>query len=252
MPYGKDPIAQTGTSKTKSLQDVNTVLEAETKRAALAKTPAELRTANANAAKAELELANAPRHEALSETDKLARVRYNLMKFGEGSYKEALREGYEPTTTRNKLAYLLDLLPLVGDSWSNSIRDKPSTLGRSGEKAYAQAFKTQQTGAGTYGGEPAELKSVIFPTPFQQNDPKLRANYEAIRLGQRESERVSGGLPKEPDIYDLSKGESRKTIPLGAYYKDAKGNIRRNENYDAGNPILSAADAALIKYGIKK
>lgn len=36
--------------------------------------------------------------------------------------------------------------------------------------------------------------------------------------------------------FDLSKGESRANLPLGAYYKDRWGNLRRNDNGDAGNP----------------
>lgn len=38
--------------------------------------------------------------------------------------------------------------------------------------------------------------------------------------------------------YDLSKGQSRQTIPLGALYRDPQGNLRRNDNYDEGNPII--------------
>lgn len=40
--------------------------------------------------------------------------------------------------------------------------------------------------------------------------------------------------------YDLSGGQSRREIPQGSYYRDPDGNIRRNENYDAGNPIITA------------
>jgi hypothetical protein len=42
----------------------------------------------------------------------------------------------------------------------------------------------------------------------------------------------------EKNPIDLSKGQSRKLIPQGAYYKDKDGNIRRNDNMDAGNPII--------------
>jgi hypothetical protein len=40
--------------------------------------------------------------------------------------------------------------------------------------------------------------------------------------------------------YDLSRGQSRSTIPLGAYYKDPFGNLRRNDNGDTGNPKIDA------------
>lgn len=40
--------------------------------------------------------------------------------------------------------------------------------------------------------------------------------------------------------FDLSGGQSRRDIPQGSYYRDPEGNIRRNENADAGNPIVTA------------
>ena len=45
------------------------------------------------------------------------------------------------------------------------------------------------------------------------------------------------GLTQETPI-DLSKGQSRQTAPRGAYYRDPQGNLRRNDNGDAGNPIV--------------
>jgi hypothetical protein len=44
---------------------------------------------------------------------------------------------------------------------------------------------------------------------------------------------TQGSLDKP---FDLSGGQSRTTIPYGAYYKDPFGNIRRNDNGDSGNP----------------
>lgn len=38
--------------------------------------------------------------------------------------------------------------------------------------------------------------------------------------------------------FDLSGGESRASLPKGAIYRDPQGNLRRNDNGDAGNPIL--------------
>jgi hypothetical protein len=40
--------------------------------------------------------------------------------------------------------------------------------------------------------------------------------------------------------FDLSGGQSRTAIPKGSYYRDPDGNIRVNENFDAGNPIITA------------
>lgn len=46
------------------------------------------------------------------------------------------------------------------------------------------------------------------------------------------------GSFKKP--FDLSGGQSRAAIPLGSYYRDPEGNIRRNDNGDRGNPIIQA------------
>jgi hypothetical protein len=40
---------------------------------------------------------------------------------------------------------------------------------------------------------------------------------------------------------DLSGGGSREMLPIGAYYRDPQGNIRRNDNGDRGNPIFTPA-----------
>lgn len=42
----------------------------------------------------------------------------------------------------------------------------------------------------------------------------------------------------EDNPFDLSGGQSRTTVPIGAMYRDPEGNIRRNDNGDAGNPII--------------
>jgi hypothetical protein len=50
--------------------------------------------------------------------------------------------------------------------------------------------------------------------------------------------------------YDLSRGQSRATIPRGAYYKDKDGNIRVNKNGDAGNPIVRPAPQVAAQGGV--
>jgi hypothetical protein len=58
------------------------------------------------------------------------------------------------------------------------------------------------------------------------------------------SKKVPAFKPKGQGSYaspfDLSGGQSRTAIPKGSYYRDPKGNIRLNENADAGNPIVTA------------
>jgi hypothetical protein len=48
---------------------------------------------------------------------------------------------------------------------------------------------------------------------------------------------ISFGTQERP--FDLSSGQSRSSIPKGAFYRDPQGNLRRNENGDAGNPIVT-------------
>jgi hypothetical protein len=47
--------------------------------------------------------------------------------------------------------------------------------------------------------------------------------------------------------YDLSGGQSRTAISRGSYYRDPDGNIRRNENADKGNPIVTAPRKAATR-----
>jgi hypothetical protein len=46
------------------------------------------------------------------------------------------------------------------------------------------------------------------------------------------------GRGTRQDPFDLSGGQSRASIPRGAFYRDPSGNIRRNDNGDRGNPIV--------------
>ena len=54
------------------------------------------------------------------------------------------------------------------------------------------------------------------------------------------------------DPYDYSDGRSRKGLRKGAFYVDRDGNIRRNDNFDAGNPIVVAAKDRTVEPPPKK
>jgi hypothetical protein len=47
--------------------------------------------------------------------------------------------------------------------------------------------------------------------------------------------------------FDLSGGQSRWSIPKDTYYRDPEGNIRLNENFDEGNPIVTAPRKAAAR-----
>lgn len=62
---------------------------------------------------------------------------------------------------------------------------------------------------------------------------------------------VPGSTEKNP--IDLSGGQSRTLIPQRAWYRDPYGNIRRNDNYDKGNPKLKDMRKSVYdKYGLEK
>ena len=60
------------------------------------------------------------------------------------------------------------------------------------------------------------------------------------------------GLSMDNPI-DLTDGRSRASIPVGAFYMDAAGNVRVNQNRDKGNPIVkpAAGTAAPLVGGAK-
>lgn len=64
-------------------------------------------------------------------------------------------------------------------------------------------------------------------------------------VGPADLTEVERGSIRAP--YDLSKGETRQAIPVGSYYRDPFGNVRRNDNGDAGNPKFDAKTGAQIK-----
>lgn len=51
---------------------------------------------------------------------------------------------------------------------------------------------------------------------------------------------------------DLSQGQPRAQVPKGLFYRDPQGNIRRNDNGDAGNPIVKAAQIQALINSTKK
>jgi len=81
------------------------------------------------------------------------------------------------------------------------------------------------------------LKSTDAPLSVGLPAKELRMNLERVREAQIRS---MPGLSIVNPI-DLSDGRSRTTIPKGAWYRDPQGNIRRNDNGDAGNPIFKSA-----------
>lgn len=104
------------------------------------------------------------------------------------------------------------------------------------------------------------LRSTIGNLDIGQSTDQFTKN-----LGRAE-ELIARSYPglTQNNAIDLSAGQSRTTIPKGAYYKDKDGNIRRNDNMDKGNPIIvprggnvakgvkaSSANNLKAKYGLE-
>lgn len=72
---------------------------------------------------------------------------------------------------------------------------------------------------------------------------QMRIEEAAKMMGQQNP--FGNGQPgSSPDMpLDLSGGQSRATVPRGAYYRDAQGNVRRNDNGDRGNPVVRSQQA---------
>lgn len=60
------------------------------------------------------------------------------------------------------------------------------------------------------------------------------------------------GRGTRQDPFDLSAGQSRASIPRGAFYTDPQGNLRRNDNADAGNPIITSASRRKADSGARR
>ena len=64
-------------------------------------------------------------------------------------------------------------------------------------------------------------------------------------VGPADFTEIERGSIRSP--YDLSKGETRQAIPVASFYRDPFGNVRRNDNGDAGNPKFDAKTGAQIR-----
>ena len=91
----------------------------------------------------------------------------------------------------------------------------------------------------------AQDNPIFDPASVSGGTPALNANSKNWREyfgagGDARGTAATADVSRS-GIYDLSKGQSRASIPIGSMYKDPQGNVRRNENADAGNPIIVPA-----------
>ena len=185
-----------------------------------------------------------------------------LMRQAEIAYTDAINAGYDPTSARNWVASIFEDAPKgVGEGIGTLIRNDVSDRGRQAENLFTEAFAKAMTGAQSSLPEEAKYPKMMFTRPGQNFNtfaPQARAAREAAFEGAASStgagrEQIGrfpsnlrpsdqGGSPQ--NAFDLSGGQSRTTIPVGSFYRDPQGNIRRNLNEDRGNPIVQKAARA--------
>lgn len=104
-----------------------------------------------------------------------------------------------------------------------------------------QAMRDASKTGGALGGiavpELMMLKASNSNLDPNQGEKQFDTNIERSKAAVLS--RTQGLAPENP--FDLSEGQSRATIPVGAYYLDAAGNLRKNLNRDKGNPIVRPA-----------
>lgn len=87
-------------------------------------------------------------------------------------------------------------------------------------------------------GERRTLEALAGSVDIGQSEPQFRQNLDRVRQHVlRSTPGVNVDVP-----LDLTGGQSREQIPRGAFYRDPRGNIRKNENGDKGNPIMRGPD----------
>ena len=170
-------------------------LENATKTYNLASSPVEKAIASVNLKKAQLEYDRLKNSQpSVTEAQGTWGTRVAQQLSGEKDYEEAVREGYEPTSFRNRAA---DLLESAIGTKVNMIRDPASVRGRVGENKFLEGYMRAQSGANV--GEMKEvprMQTEIFPSPWQGVDEELRKNLYYGRMDQINAGLRAAGKPQ--------------------------------------------------------
>jgi hypothetical protein len=190
----------------------------------------------------------------LTEDQGKAQGYARLMTDAERSYEAARRQGYDPGKLGNAFASFIEGAPLgILDGLAAIARDDVGDRGRQAEMQFSDAQLKAMSGAAAPEDEVKRNVKILFPRPgekLSQIEPQKKsartAAFESVRVrsgpagaGIDVFPGAKGSSPDKP--FDLSRGQSRRTIPRMAYYRDPEGNIRLNENSDDGNPIVIPA-----------
>lgn len=182
-----------------------------------------------------------------------------LMTDAEGSYRKAVEDKYNPGDLRNTAASFFEGLPFGGlDGVGAVIRDDVSDRARQAELQWSDAQLKAVSGAASPEAEVKRNIKTFFPRPGE-NVTDISPQKQSAREQAFQSARIrSGPLSSQVGVYpgepgssvnnplDLSRGQSRATAPVNAFYRDPQGRIRQNKNGDAGNPIVVNALARQV------
>lgn len=174
-----------------------------------------------------------------------------LMGDAERSYDQAVAQGYNPGSFRNTAASIAEGLPFGGlDGVGALLRNDVSDRARQAELQWSDAQLKALSGAAAPEAEVKRGVKTFFARPgenFQDINPQKsnarQVAYSSARTRSGPLQQQAGLYPSEPGYspdkpLDLSRGQSRSSVPVGAYYLDPQGNIRRNDNGDKGNPVV--------------
>lgn len=90
------------------------------------------------------------------------------------------------------------------------------------------------------------LRNTQANMDIGQSTGQFKNNVASIR---RRALEATPGISVENPI-ELPPGVTPGKLPKGAFYMDAQGNVRRNDNGDKGNPILKAAKSMAKEAGL--
>lgn len=190
----------------------------------------------------------------IKEFQSKAAAQATLMDQSLTDYNAARRQGYEPTSWKNRAAMALESVPLGGAFMADVIRDNPSERGRAAELAYTEGSLRALTGAAATEGETRRNARNMFRQPGESEavEPNKRAVRERFAATTK---RIAGPayMPPEPgssmDNPFVLTSQNRAQIPEGAYFKAGDGKVYRQQK---GAGFKSGGAKAMSDADIKK